>query len=1191
MVGEDLLMDKKFLLFMMVAMLFIVPTVSAYDFDNVKSYDVINKEVTISNSVLGIPFLPLGEIAKVKLISDLDVQVGTGYQKVAEFQIDSKTDYSEAIKSFELYNARDGKTIQRQIDLKYKTYENVEIKDYKQVCTETINKNATKSQNCENVVSGSHFENKEIWKDLSSLDMKAEILTIGLFTDVQAGDHVEWIPNLFGVRVQEWATWTASLNVGLINYYAFEEASGNFKDGVAGNNLTIVGAVNRVTGKIGNAVELDGSTSNYLLSLSNSGIVGTIDRTICLWAEADTQLVGVYTSMGTATNYHKFVTFQEPYQSRGYQVSLFSGDVYSGTHAITTSYSFHCIIKNSTSITWYQDGSLLWNSANTLADTGADKLTVGYDISTYNNAYDGEIDELGIWNRSLSSTEITQLYNGGTGLTYTNNFGSNPPNITMNTVSANYTDPLTKTINVTAWDDQKVQNVSVYVNGVINQTNTSGLNNSFYLFDIPLSDGTWNIYGKATDNESQSTSSTNVTFFIDSIHPVVTANLTNSTLYVLGGNLTLNYNVTHSPDLTGVSAWFMYNGINTSLNVSQSSRNFTTVAGQYDLVVYANDSIGNLATPIALSFTLDAIAPHFTLVSLNNVSTISLPVNATINVTTTDTNLASCKYSTSDVGANVTYTCNTSQDISFATGGSKTITVYANDTAGNYNQTTYSFNIYDFVVLQGGQTVGSDGIAQTFTLVVNSTSFPIGDADASLWYNGINYAYSTKTVNSANAITFTKVLVVPNGTGNSTGKPVNWLWNYEADHLTNRNSSTQTQTVYSVSITDCAVTSGTVILNMSLKDEELNSLVNVTAPNNAKIEIDLTISSPDNSSLSWDFAKEWDDTQTVAVCVPNGLLNASDYRIDFIVGYDNTLHVREFFYMENGTLDNSTEFNSYTLKSIDLMDLASADSTTFLFTYTDADNQEVDDIIVHTFRKYIGEGVFREVERSKQDNAGQTHVHLVEEDVIYYFMITQGGTILFTSDTYNAKCLATPCEITLSASATETNWSIIDNEGGLYTTTSNRSTRVVTTSFNIESSDLVNVSLYKLTNGTATLINTSSLTATAGSIDLDVPLAYGNSTFFVSIYRNNEFVKSEWVDLQENGRDYFGTFGALLGGIIVLALILMSVTEGAGMIIFTALALVIIGVMQLVDLGWMALISIICAGGIIVWKLVSRRNR
>jgi hypothetical protein len=279
------------------------------------------------------------------------------------------------------------------------------------------------------------------------------------------------------------------------------------------------------------------------------------------------------------------------------------------------------------------------------------------------------------------------------------------------------------------------------------------------------------------------------------------------------------------------------------------------------------------------------------------------------------------------------------------------------------------------------------------------------------------------------------------------------------------------------------------------------------------------------------------------------------------------------------------------LNVFDLFDLASADSTTFLFSFTNTDGLEVDDAIIHTFRKYIGDGEFKEVERSKQDNNGETHVHLVEEDVIYYFMITQYGTIIYTSDEYNAKCLSTPCAITLTASPTETNWSIIDNEGGLYLISADKSTRIVNLDFDLGTSDLINFTLYKFTNGTSEQINTSYLTASAGSIDLIVPLSYGNSTFFVAVFRNNTFVKSEWVSLKESGIDYFGTFGAILGGFLVLAIMLMAVSEGAGFIVFTAFALIIIGIMQLVDLTWLAVGSIICAGGIIVWKLMKRRNK
>ena len=52
----------------------------------------------------------------------------------------------------------------------------------------------------------------------------------------------------------------------------------------------------------------------------------------------------------------------------------------------------------------------------------------------------------------------------------------------------------------------------------------------------------------------------------------------------------------------------------------------------------------------------------------------------------------------------------------------------------------------------------------------------------------------------------------------------------------------------------------------------------------------------------------------------------------------------------------------------------------------------------------------------------------------------------------------------------------------------------------------------------------------------------------------------------------------------------MAVSEGIGIIIFAILGLFIIRIMQLVELSWLALVSLICAGAIIIWKLSSRRN-
>lgn len=662
--------------------------------------------------------------------------------------------------------------------------------------------------------------------------------------------------------------------------------------------------------------------------------------------------------------------------------------------------------------------------------------------------------------------------------------------------------------------------------------------------------------------------------------------------------LKCNFTATGSQNLSSVYLEVMnatmgkaYTNLTTSINAQSFNASWTTTPlndGSFNWSCFGYGTGGINASTTNRTFSVHTVSPL--IYGLNNVtdlSTISLPINSTLYLNVTDTFLSACWYYTSDNATNTTITCNSTFKIAWFTGGTKTIYAYSNDTFGNYNSTTSTFNLYDFNIttLENGDPI-AEGSSASLSLLVNSTSFAIGNAEASIKYNNTFYNPTSETAIGTNAILFTYTFPIIAGMGNSSGVTYYYNWTYNATNLLTQTTPTTSLTIISFDIDDCSIYN-TVIANFSLKDEEsAGSFANSTGTH-LEIETLTTL-----GGSEWNFYQEWTNVSSVVLCVPSGVLNNSNFTIDITAEFSASNHVTEFWYLENGSLvKNSCNFNSYTSCNVSLYDLLTADSTTFLFEFTDADGLIVDDAIIHTFRKYIGDGLFREVERSKQDNNGQTHVHLVEEDVIYYFMISQHGTIIYTSDTYNAKCLSSPCEISLSASASQQNWSIIDNEGGRYRISTDKNTRITTLSFNLDTSDLVNVSLFEYNGGTATLVNTTSVTSMSGNLPLHVPLSYGNKTFFVAIYNDNQLVKSQWIDLTDRSQDYFGTTGAILGGLIVLAMMLMAVSEGVGFIIFTSLALIIVGVMKLVDLTWLAIISIICAGGIIVWKLTNRRNK
>lgn len=593
----------------------------------------------------------------------------------------------------------------------------------------------------------------------------------------------------------------------------------------------------------------------------------------------------------------------------------------------------------------------------------------------------------------------------------------------------------------------------------------------------------------------------------------------------------------------------------------------------------------------SLSRTLDIDGTNPSIKGLNNItnmSTLTMPLNSTLYFNVSDVNIGTCKYYTSENVSNTTITCNSSFGIKWNNGGIKTVYAYVNDSFGNVNFTIGTLNIYDFnvTVSENGDPIAEGGQSSLY-LRVNSTSFPIGDADASIMWNGTTSSPTTKSVLDTNTILFTYTFPISAGMGNSTGIPYAYNWTYNATQLTTRTTPTTTQTIISFGIDNCALYT-TQIANFTLKDEETTAVLTPAT----KIEIETLTTSALFSGITWSYFNTFTNVSSIKLCVPAGVLNNTNYTIDITASYEGDNHVKEFWYLDNGTLaKNQAPFNSYTAVNVSLYDLLTTDSTTFLLEFTDKNGLEVPESIVHVYRKYIGEGTYREVERARQDNNGQTHVHLVEEDVIYYFTVSLEGRIIYTSDEYNAKCLATPCTITLSASPTDQNWSIIDNEGGRYAISMNRTSRIVRTTFSLDTLSLVNSSVYRFNNGNYSLINQSSLTATAGTIDVYIPVVYDNSSFFVAIYKDNVFIKSAWVSFRESAKDYFGTFGAILGGLIVLTMILMAVSEGAGLILFTIFGLIIITIMSLVDLGWASTISLICAGGIIIWKLMKRRNR
>jgi len=1120
------------LFLVLVVMLMSISLVSAWEFDNVKNFD---KDVgdygkyTIKNSILGIPFLELDKVIEIELKDNTDVCVG--YECYANKEITLYED-GTLINDIRFLNVNKNYYQEINYDLYIVTEKKIEkiVDDYETQCNKTYVKSVYSEKN-KNMTGDYYEEVCGRFKVGSHSEYEDELIKYKLDEEVKAGTYnirlkgnlpdlsttIDWQIKSNGYWLDEWAEWTSGLNVNLLAYWDMENDTVTNVPNLANSNLfnlTIVGPQLQVKdGIIGNSlggVTLKGDSDYaYMPNKILSNL--TANFTHNLWFNhSGGQVDGTKVAplMGAKGGFNLGIS----------ETVLYFQKV--GTGAISPSYAHNYdnlwhmytgVIYSNGSISMFFDGVNVANMTTvpqtflvSEGDDGYFSLFAPIYAFLSTRTIDLWLDEVGVWNRSLTFDEIAQLYNGGVGMTYTDIFN----------------------------------NLAIVLNSPVNNTNFS------------TSDITFNC--TATDE----TALVNITLIIDGVD---------------------NYTV----DDTGLTYQ-----LNKTEILSDGTHNWTCRADD-------GTAVGNPITATELFLDIDATLPLITEINnLTNVIAFTLPTVSTWYYNVTDFNLDKCYYNTSDNSTLFFLTaCNETLMTNWETEGSKIVYMFANDTFGNEVMNTSYINVSH---ISTNYSHTPDATAELgdvyFELYVNKTN--IETTTAYLYFNNTIYN-PTGTTNATNSRYFNYTFDVPDGWGNSSGKEYDYYWNYTISGIVNNQSTaTDNFTIYSIDIDDCS-TYGYPILNLTLKDEENNSIVNATG---STIEIDLEIS---KGTVSWIYNHTWSGKNNVSICVPNGVLNNSNYTIDFTIGYQSTDRVWEFYYLDNGVLSNdASSFDSLTLDEINLMDLLTADSTSFLFNYFDEDGLPVEDAIVHVFRKYIGEGTFREVERARQDQNGDTTVHLVEEDVIYQFIISEDGTTIYTSSTYTALCQAVPCTIQLEAGGdvpefdSDDTWDLVD--GGSYEITHSSITRDVNLSYVLDTTGTFNLTIFEYDeDGEYIPIATDTDTGTSGIITLNIPIAYGNKTYFASVWNDDEFVKSEWIYLQQDAGLVFGNSLALfLGFLIILTLGLMAITEGGAVIIWVIIGMLLTSILGLVDyhtqFGVSILIYFICAGGIILFKLTRR---
>lgn len=220
---------------------------------------------------------------------------------------------------------------------------------------------------------------------------------------------------------------TTLLN-GLVAYYKLDETSGTTAvDSTGTNNGTINGATINQIGKIGNSFYFDGSGDQVNLGTTNS-FSGNASRTYNIWFKVSSKpsspVVLIGQSDGTCSDSHFDLQLTGTYL---YFHGCGAGNDFSGgiTYSIDTWYMASVTHDSSTNVTklWF-NGSEVGTQTNSRNTSGSATTYLAYEPRD-NRYYSGYLDEVGIWDRALSQSEIEELFNNNSGNQYP--FGNPKP--------------------------------------------------------------------------------------------------------------------------------------------------------------------------------------------------------------------------------------------------------------------------------------------------------------------------------------------------------------------------------------------------------------------------------------------------------------------------------------------------------------------------------------------------------------------------------------------------------------------------------------------------------------------------------------------------------------------------------------------------------------------------------------------
>lgn len=581
-------MKKLFLI--LVLSIFLISFVSAsWEWDNVKYYNELNKEVIVRNALgLGV------EIGKATLVSNTEYCL---INCEAIVKVELYGDYDESalrnVETFKLDKITKEKIKGITIKVSDKE-EEIIVPTYYEVCGKEFIEGIGEVNKCNKIQNGTTKQSQKVWEDYNSKVLKAGTYYFKIEGKKNPYQNVEWIPNIFGLKIEEWAAWNSSLTNNLIAYYNFSSTNEPINPTL--NNLVVyAGAPELIANATsfpltdGKSAFFDGTATESYTMPNGMGWNITGNISVFGWARKNAGVGGnrIISKGGLGFGFHNggFLWVD----------GISTPDVQTIAGATPfNKWVFFAVIRNDTSTCIFVNGTS--DGACTIKKVHSSNNSILVGSSTGGEDYAGWLDEIAFFNRTLSLTEINDAYNGGVGISYdikgfvilnnpANGFIYGNNNITFN-CSGETTAPT------------KIQNVSLYLDGKRNYTLEDGTDNFISLeISLNITEGLHNWSCQGYNDVFDYALPSNRTLTIDTTAPVVNITYPLNAIYITNYtfadliNITLNYSANDAGG--GVQACWYYNGTSNVSLTCGTNVSIVLPYGNHTFLFYANDTVGN----------------------------------------------------------------------------------------------------------------------------------------------------------------------------------------------------------------------------------------------------------------------------------------------------------------------------------------------------------------------------------------------------------------------------------------------------------------------------------------------------------------------------------------------------------------------------------------------------------------------